>query len=334
MRRIRIIAEVGVNHNRSLTMAKEMIDVAAEAGADIVKFQAAIPTEVVTAYAEKAAYQKVQTPASESQLEMTRKLHFDLDAFHELKEYCGIKGIEYLVTSFGPESSSFVLSQKPRLVKIPSGEITNVPYLRRLALTDVEIILSTGMATLDEVEFAINTLVDAGQKRDGITLLHCTTEYPTPYNEVNLNAISTMRKHFGLEVGISDHSNGIIIPIASVGMGASVIEKHFTLDKSLPGPDHKASLQPDELIEMVKAIRNIEVAMGDGKKLPTVTEMQNMTSIRKSIVASKNIISGEMLTEFNLTTKRPGNGLSPIFWDAAIGTRAIKDFEVDEQIVL
>jgi N,N'-diacetyllegionaminate synthase len=327
-----IIAEAGVNHNACLETALSLVDAAVDAGADIVKFQTAIPSEVVTKFAEKADYQKVTTDPRESQLEMTKKIHLPLKDFFVIRDRCNSKGIEFLTTSFGPISSNFISQLDMRRYKIPSGEISNLPYLRYIGSLGNPIILSTGMSTLGDIEAAIGALEDAGTHRSQITLLHCTTEYPAPMNEVNLRAMQTIEQAFGVAVGYSDHTVGIEVPIAAVAMGATLIEKHFTLSRDLPGPDHKASLEPKELREMVTAIRNIETALGDGIKQLTISESKNQPIARKSIVASIPIRRGEIFTPENVTTKRPGIGISPMCWDSVIGKEAKRDFAEDELI--
>jgi N,N'-diacetyllegionaminate synthase len=332
MKKAFIIAEAGVNHNGSIETAKRLVDVACEIGCDCIKFQTFRAECVVSKYAEKAEYQKKTTGIKESQLDMIRLLELSFDEFFELKEYCEIKDILFLSTPFDMVSIDFLQSIDISLWKIPSGEITNLPYLMRIAQTGKPVILSTGMSTLGEVKTAVEILRHNGSSE--ITVLHCNTEYPTPYEDVNLNAMLTMQKELGIEIGYSDHTLGIDVPIAAVAMGAVVIEKHFTLDKNMEGPDHKASLEPDEFAAMVKAIRNIEKALGNGKKWPSSSEMKNMVIARKSIVAAKNIIKGEKFTEYNITIKRPGNGVSPMKWFEIIGSTAIKDFIEDELIVV
>ena len=330
MEKVLIIAEAGVNHNGSLELAYELVDKAKEAGADIVKFQTGIPEKLISRFAEKAQYQKETTGDDESQLDMIRKLMLGFDEFVLLKEYCEKKDIRFLSTPFDLSSIEFLDGLGVSFWKIPSGEITNLPYLIKVAKTGKDVILSTGMSTLHEVEDAIDLLNDNGA--GNITLLHCTTEYPAPYTDVNLMAMKTMRDRFGLDVGYSDHTVGIEIPIAAVAMGATVIEKHFTLDRNMEGPDHRASMEPDELALMIRSIRNVEMAMGSGKKAPSESEKKNIAIARKSIIAARDIMKGEMLTEDNLTTKRPGNGISPMRWSEVIGTFAVRDFTEDEMI--
>jgi len=327
-----IIAEAGVNHNGSVKLAEKLIDVAAEAGADAVKFQTFKAEKVVSKYAQKAEYQKQTTDALESQLDMIRRLELDENSHRRLFAYCHAKKIIFLSTPFDLESVDFLNDLGLEIFKIPSGEITNLPYLRKIGSLKKEIILSTGMADLGEIEEALDVLVSSGTSIDKITVLHCNTAYPTPMEDVNLKAMRTIAQAFGVRVGYSDHTLGIEVPIAAVAMGASVIEKHFTLDKNMEGPDHKASLEPAELKEMVKAIRNIEKALGDGIKKPTPSELKNKPIARKSIVAARNIQAGEVFTEENLAVKRPGVGISPMRWDEVIGKRAKRNYKIDEII--
>lgn len=330
MDRVLIIAEAGVNHNGSLELAYKMVDEAKKAGADIIKFQTAKPELVISKFAEKAEYQKNTTGNDESQLEMCKKIHLKFEEYIPLKEYCEKIGIKFLSTPFDLDSIRFLEELGCDMWKIPSGEITNYPYLVEIAKTGKPIIMSTGMSMISEIRSAMDVLKLNGAGE--IILLHCTTEYPTPYKDVNLNALKTLDKEFGVKVGYSDHTNGITIPIAAVAMGASVIEKHFTLDKNMEGPDHKASLEPDELKQMVDAIRCVEIAKGDGIKKPAESEIKNISIARKSIVAKRNIMKGEVLSEDNITTKRPGNGISPMRWNEVLGMVAIRDFEEDELI--
>jgi len=330
--RVFIIAEAGVNHNGRLELAKKLVDKAKEAGADCVKFQTFVSRNIVSRDAEKAYYQKTQTGSDESQLSMLQKLELSFQDFIDLNNYCKSRDIKFLSTAFDLESIEFLNSLDMGMWKIPSGEITNLPYLIKIAKTHKPIILSTGMSTMDEIKTAVNALNINGC--GAITLLHCTTEYPAPYAEVNLKAILTIRDAFDLDVGYSDHTIGIEIPVAAVAIGATVIEKHFTLNRNMEGPDHKASLEPYELKNMVSAIRNIELAMGTGDKKPTESEIKNMTIARKSIIASRSIKKGEVFSDDNLTVKRPGNGISPMRWYEVTGQKAIKDFSEDELIVL
>ena len=325
-----IIAEAGVNHNGSLELAKNLVDKAKEAGADCVKFQTFIANKIVSKNAAKADYQKKQTESAESQHEMLKKLELSFDDFIELNNYCKEIGIEFLSTAFDFESIDFLNQLGMQVWKIPSGEITNLPYLIKIAKLNKKVILSTGMSTMREIEDAVNILKDHGASE--LIILHCTTEYPTPYEDVNLNAMLAIKERFGYEVGYSDHTMGIEVPIAAVALGAKVIEKHFTLDRTMDGPDHKASLEPSELKTMVDAIRNIESSMGTGIKEPADSEKKNIAIARKSIVANQSIIKGDILTETNLTVKRPGEGISPMKWFEIIGTKAIRNFEEDELI--
>lgn len=333
-RKVTIIAEAGVNHNGNFELAKEMIFRAREAGADIVKFQTAVPEQVMSASAPKAAYQLSTTDQAESQLEMAKAIHLPLSAYVKLKNICDEVGIRFLSTPFDLVSVDLLHQLKMEEWKIPSGEITNYPYLKKIASFGQPVILSTGMCTMEEIEAAIQLLTENGVKREMLTLLHCTTEYPAPYADINLRAMQQMREKFGVNVGYSDHSIGITVPVAAVALGATIIEKHFTLDKNMPGPDHKASLEPNELAEMVQSIRATEAALGDGYKKPASSEIKNMPIARKSIVAAVGIRKGEIFSEDNLTTKRPGSGISPMRWPEIIGQKAIKDFEPDELIVL
>lgn len=329
-----IIAEAGVNYNGSLELAKKMIHVAKECGADIIKFQTAKPELVMSQYAEKAEYQKETTGAGESQLEMCRKLMLPYEDFYTLKKLCGEAGIAFLSTPFEMESINFLHELGMRIWKIPSGEITNLPYLEKIGELKEKVIMSTGMATLQEVKTAVKVLTDKGTKKENICLLQCTTEYPALYRDVNLNGMLTLKRELEMDVGYSDHTPGIAVPMAAVALGARIIEKHFTLDRSMEGPDHKASLEPSELKEMIVQIRNIELAMGNGEKAPQEAELPNMAVARKSIVAKKDIKKGELLSQENITTKRPGTGISPMQWYEVLGTRAVRDFKEDELIEL
>lgn len=331
-KKVIIIAEAGVNHNGSYELAIKMVDEAKRAGADYVKFQTAKPELVISTFAPKAEYQKETTGAAESQLEMCKAIHLPLTDYRPLKEYCDKVGIGFMSTPFDLVSIDVLEPLDMDYYKIPSGEITNLPYLRKIASKHRPVILSTGMCEIEEVEAALQVLEQGGVKRSDIIVLHCNTEYPTPMADVNLRAMDDLRRSLGVEVGYSDHTKGIEVPIAAVALGATVIEKHFTLDKTMEGPDHKASLEPDELKAMVDAIRNIEQALGDGHKHVSPSERKNMDIARKSIVAARDIRKGEVLTEENITTKRPGNGISPMRWDSVIGTTAIRDFGYDELI--
>ena len=330
-----IIAEAGVNHNGSIEIAKKLIDHAAEAGVDIIKFQTFNADKLVTKKARQADYQqKNMGKENQSQYEMLKKLELSHLQHQELINYCKTKNIRFWSTAFDFESIDFLSTLKMGLWKIPSGEITNYPYLKKIAAYNDDIIMSTGMCTIEDIENAINALVINGQDRNKITLLHCNTEYPTPMEDVNLSAMTEMRNKFNLPVGYSDHTKGFEVPIAAIAMGATVIEKHFTLDRNLEGPDHKASLEPSELKAMVSAIRNIEKAIGTGHKQVSSSEKKNMEIARKSIVAARDIKAGEILTEENLTVKRPGNGISPMRWEEILGRTASRAFLEDELIEL
>lgn len=327
--RVLIIAEAGVNHNGDIEIAKKLIDAAKESGADFVKFQTAKLESLVSRSAPMAEYQKQNMQTDKSQKEMLKDLLLPFDSFLALARYCEIRGIAFLSTPFDIDSIHF-LDNLVEIWKIPSGEITNYPYLREIGRTGKPVILSTGMCELEEVKAAVRVLKDHGSCR--ITLLHCNTEYPTPMQDVNLRAMQTLREETGLPVGYSDHTQGIEVPIAAVAMGAVVIEKHFTLDRNMKGPDHKASLEPEELCAMVQAVRNIESALGDGIKRPSPSERKNRDVARKSIVANRDIRKGEVFTEDNLTTKRPGSGISPMRWNDVVGLTADRDYEQDEMI--
>ena len=327
-----IIAEAGVNHNGDLDMAKKLIDVAAEAGADLVKFQTFSADRLVTHVAKKADYQAKTTDGNESQHEMLRRLDLTPAMHKELIAHCALRNIGFFSTGFDIESVDLLVSLGQNQFKIPSGELTNLPYLRHIGQIGKPVILSTGMATLGEIEAAIEVLEQSGTSRTNLTVLHCTTEYPTPMSDVNLRAMQSIHKAFGVEVGYSDHTQGFEVAIAAVALGASVIEKHFTLDRNLPGPDHNASLEPHELNAMVAAIRNIEIALGDGIKRLTPCETKNKPIARKSLVASHPIKAGELFTKENITAKRPGNGLSPMLWDEVIGRKAHRDYAEEELI--
>lgn len=335
MAKVLIIAEAGVNHNGDIKLAKKLIDVAADAGADIVKFQTAKAENVVSRFAQKAEYQIENTGnGKESQLEMIQKLVLDDSAWPILIEHCKKRGIEFLSTPFDLHSVDLLHKLGLKIFKIPSGEITNLPYLRKIGALNKKVILSTGMANLGEIEKAIEVLTTSGTKRENITILQCNTEYPTPFEDVNLKAMQSLRSAFCLSVGYSDHTPGIAIPLAAVGMGAEVIEKHFTLDQNMEGPDHKASLEPHELKAMVQGIREVELALGDGIKRTSASEEKNKPIARKSIVANRAIKKGEILDENNLYTKRPAGGICPMEWDKVVGTKAVRDFEPDEMIEL
>lgn len=329
-----IIAEVGVNHNGSLDLAKQLIDVACDCGADAVKFQTFKASSLVTKTAQQAEYQTANTQKVESQFAMLQRLEISDDDHQTLVDYCRSKSIEFMSTPFDLQSVQLLAELGVQRFKVPSGEITNYPYLQMIGGFNKQVILSTGMADLGEVEAALKVLVDAGTERHKITILHATTDYPTQMADVNLKAMQTMAQAFRLPVGYSDHTPGIEVATAAVAMGATVIEKHFTLDRNLPGPDHKASLEPDELKAMVMAIRNIEIALGDGIKRPTANEAKNIPVARKSIVAKQTIKVGEVFTPDNLTCKRPGTGISPMRWDEVLGKTASRNFAADELITL
>ena len=330
--KVLIIAEAGVNHNGDIDMAKRLIDVAAEAGADLVKFQTFNADRLVTESASKADYQKLAGGENESQHSMLRNLELTEAMHHELIAHCALRGIGFFSTGFDIESINLLVSFGQQLFKIPSGEITNLPYLRHIGKLNKEVILSTGMSSMDEIENAINALEGSGTSRTKITVLHCTTAYPVPMSDVNLRAMQNIRAKFGVDVGYSDHTVGIEISLAAVALGASVIEKHFTLDRSLPGPDHKASLEPAELKSLVDGIRNINEALGDGIKRLMTSEIGNRDVARKSIVARVPISIGQVLSEENLTTKRPGTGISPMEWRNLLGKKAHRDYSADELI--
>lgn len=330
MGHIFIIAEAGDNHNGNLDNALRLVDKAAEAGADCVKFQTFVTEEVISRYAEMAEYQKRNTGTEESQFDMVKKLELSFEAFRQIQAYCQKKGILFLSTPFDLPSIAFLDEIGVPFFKIPSGEITNYPYLAAIGRTHKDAVLSTGMCTMEEIREAIAVLEENGAGL--ITLLHCNTEYPTPYEDVNLKAMRTMRTVFDKEVGYSDHTLGIEVPIAAAAMGAVVIEKHFTLDRNMEGPDHKASLEPRELAAMVKAVRNIEAALGSGEKKPSSSEQKNRAVARKSIVARRHIRQGELLTEENLAVKRPGTGISPMRYPEILGTRAVREFQEDQLI--
>jgi len=353
MSQIFIIAEAGVNHNGSLEMARQLVAVAAESGADAVKFQTFKAENVICGAAPKAEYQKATTDAAESQLEMLRRLELDPAAHEELLAGCRAKNLEFMSTPFDGESVELLAKLGVARLKIPSGEITNAPLLLRMAQTGLPIIMSTGMATLGEVESALGVLAfgylgyggrpslpefqrawRAGQGvlQEKVTLLHCTTEYPAPFGEVNLRAMETLARAFGLPVGYSDHTPGIAVAIAAAARGAAMVEKHFTLDKNLPGPDHQASLEPEELKAMIRSIRQVEAALGSGLKIPTPSELKNKDIMRKSLAATRTIRKGECFSEDNLTSKRPGNGISPLYYWDWIGKEAERDFQPDEII--
>ena len=327
-----IIAEAGVNHNGSVDLAKRLIEVAADSGADAVKFQTFKAEDLVVKNTQKAGYQKQTTNVSESQFDMIKKLELDMEAHKELIAYCQEQDIIFLSTPFDCKSIDLLNDLGLQIFKIASGEITNLPYLRRIGSLGKKVVLSTGMSNLKEIGDALNILISAGTSKGNITVLHANTMYPTPMEDVNLNAMLTIQKEFGVAVGYSDHTLGIEVDIAAVAMGASCIEKHFTLDKAMDGPDHKTSLEPEELKAMVGAIRNIEKAMGSSEKKPSPSESVNIGVVRKSIVASQNINKGEVLTEKNIAVKRPGSGINPMKWDSVIGSIATKNYNIDDLI--
>ncbi|GGD41434.1 N,N'-diacetyllegionaminic acid synthase [Malaciobacter pacificus] len=332
MSKVFVIAEAGVNHNGSIELAKKLIDVAAQAGANAVKFQTFKTENLVSKNAQKADYQKETTDSTESQFDMIKKLELDVDTHKELISYCNEKNIMFLSTPFDLDSVDLLSDLGLEIFKIPSGEITNLPYLRKIGNLNKKIVLSTGMADIGEIEDALDVLINAGTKKENITVLHANTMYPTPMSDVNLKAMVTIGNTFDIAYGYSDHTLGIEVPTAAVALGASCIEKHFTLDKTMEGPDHKASLEPSELIAMVEAIKNIELALGNVIKKPSSSETPNMKVARKSIVASKDIKVGEILNTENLAIKRPGDGISPMRWDEIIGSVAKKDYSKDELI--
>lgn len=330
-----IIAEAGVNHNGSIDIARQLVDKAVEAGVDIIKFQTFKSEKLVSKSARQAEYQKknIGTKSDDSQLSMLKKLELSEQDHVELMAYCKQKGIKFFSTAFDMDSIDYLHSLNMGLWKIPSGEITNYPYIKKIAQYGEPVILSTGMCEMDDISAAVSVLLKYGVKREQITILHCNTEYPTPYEDVNLRAMNTIKDEFNVNVGYSDHTKGIEVPIAAVALGASVIEKHFTLDRNMEGPDHKASLEPDELKAMVSAIRNIEKAVGgDGTKHVSESERKNITIARKSIIAARDIKKGELLTEENMTVKRPGTGISPMCWEEVIGTKAIRNFAEEDLI--
>ena len=330
MNKVFIIAEAGVNHNGDIDLAKKLVDKASEVGADAIKFQSFRAEKLVTRNAKKAEYQENTTDKEESQFEMIKKLELGYEEHQRLINHCRSKGIMFLSSPFDLESIDLLNDLGLEIFKIPSGEITNLPYLRKIGRLGKKVILSSGMSTLGDIEKALEILRNNGST--DITVLHCNTEYPTPIIDVNLLAMNTIREAFKVKVGYSDHTLGIEVPIAAVALGATIIEKHFTLDKTMEGPDHKASLEPREFKEMVRCIRNIELALGDGIKRITESERKNVNIARKSIVTSRDINKGETFTEANLVIKRPGNGICPMRWDEIIGRVAIRDFREDEMI--
>ena len=330
--KVQIIAEIGANHNGELSIALQLVDVAVKAGADIVKFQTAKSENLISKYAPKAEYQKKFTDKNESQLEMGKKLDLDYNTHQKIIEYCRQKKIQFLSSPFDLDSIDMLVRLGLETLKLPSGSVTDLPYLRKIGSLNKNIILSTGMSSLVEVIDAYNILVSSGTDKNKIVVMQCNTEYPTPMEDVNLKAMHTIRDKLDVEVGYSDHTVGIEVPIAAVAMGATIIEKHITLDRNLPGPDHRASLEPEELISMITAVRNIEKAVGDGVKIPSASEMKNIPIARKSIVAKKPIKKGDLFAENNLTVKRPGAGISPMEWDSYIGKFSINEYQEDELI--
>ena len=329
-----VIAEAGVNHNGSISIAKELIDYAVDAGADCVKFQAFKAKNIVTIHASQAEYQLKNQDSTESQFEMLKKLELDLDAHKILIDYAKKRGIVFLSTPFDNESLRIINELGLETIKIPSGEITNLPFLREIGICNKNIIISTGMANLSEIKQALLILEDSGTAKSKITVLHCNTAYPTPMTDVNLKAMLTIKKECDVNVGYSDHTLGTEVPVAACALGATIIEKHFTIDRKMIGPDHMASLEPVELKSMVKKIRNIEKALGNGIKKPSLSETKNIEIARKSIIAKRDIIKGELFTVENITTKRPALGISPMKWDEVIGTPAIRNFKEDDLIIL
>lgn len=332
MKKVYIIAEAGVNHNGDINTAKRLVKAAKEAGADVVKFQTFRSDHLASKYAQKAEYQLHTTDEKETQKEMLKKLELTYDMHVELIQHCREVGIDFLSTPFDMDSIELLERVGMNLYKIPSGEITNLPYLRKIGSLKKPVILSSGMSTMEEVREAVKILKENGAT--DVSVLHCNTQYPTPMTDVNLKVINSMKKELGICVGYSDHTQGIEVPIAAVAMGAEIIEKHFTLDRTMEGPDHRASLEPDELKAMIKAIRNIEKALGDSEKKPTPSEKNNIIVVRKSIVARRRIETGEIFSDDNITTKRPGNGLSPMLWDSVVGTASKRKYEEDELIEL
>lgn len=329
--KVLIIAEAGVNHNGDISIAKKLIDIAAAAGVDFIKFQTFKSENLVSKAAKKATYQQKNLKTKENtQYEMLKKLELSYDVHHNLIDYCKLKKIKFLSTAFDLESIDFLNKLNLQLYKIPSGEITNLPYLQKIGSFNKKVIVSTGMCVMSEISNAIKVLTDAGTSKKNITVLHCTTDYPTSFKDVNLNAMLQIKKELHVEIGYSDHTLGIDVPIAAVAMGAKIIEKHFTLDKNLPGPDHKASLEPNELVEMVKSIRNIELALGEFDKKPTKQELKNMLVGRKSIHTSKNLKKGSMIKSEDIIMKRPGTGISPMQMKDVIGKKLNKNKEADK----
>lgn len=334
MGKVYVIAEAGINHNGNIKIAKKMIDTALSAGADAVKFQTFKAEKIISRFSPKAAYQKKPAGKEDSHLAMIKRLELDVIAHRELIGYCRKRGIIFLSSPFDLESIDLLNKFGLEIFKIPSGEITNLPYLKKIGALKKKCIISTGMADMGEIKAALSILIEAGTRKKDVTVLHCTTEYPAPFEEVNLSAMLTIRDALKVNVGYSDHTLGIEVSVAAAALGAVIIEKHFTLDKNMEGPDHKASLDPDELKRMIAAIRNIEKALGSGIKRPSLSEKRNKLVVRKSVVASRDIKKGEIFTEDNITVKRPGAGISPMRWDEIIGKAAGRDFNEDEMIKL
>jgi len=334
MKSVFIIAEAGVNHNASLERAHQLIEAAAKSGVDAIKFQTAVIEEEVSEKSELVDYQKNNTENYKNQLELAKKIHLPNNVWQELKVHAEQLGLKFMSSAFSVAGVSILADLGMEIYKIPSGEVTNLPYLRKVAKVAKEVILSTGMANLKEIEDALNILQKEGLPKENIIVLHCNTEYPTPFSDVNLKAMLHIKDELGVKIGYSDHTIGIEVPVAAVSLGARVIEKHFTIDKTLPGPDHKASLEPGELKSMVSAIRNIELALGNGFKEPSESEIKNMKLVRKSIVAKKEIQKGEIFSESNLSVKRPGTGISPMVWDNVIGKISKHHFNKDDQIII
>lgn len=332
MSEVFVIAEAGVNHNGQIDLAFKMVDVAVKAGANAVKFQSFKAEKSVSRYASLANYQIQTTSKNKSQFNLLKKLELDYEAHIKLKKYCEQNGILFLSSAFDLESIDNLNKLGLDIYKIPSGEITNLPYLKKIGQWNKKVIMSTGMADLSEVKDALGILISSGTDKEKITVLHCNTEYPSPFEDVNLKAMLTIRNELNVKVGYSDHTLGIEVPVAAVALGAEVIEKHFTLDKNMEGPDHKISLEPEELKVMISSIRNIEKSIGDGAKRPSPSEMKNKHIVRKSIVAARNINAGDVFSEENITVKRPGNGISPMRWKEIINSRASRDYEADELI--
>jgi N,N'-diacetyllegionaminate synthase len=334
MKSVFIIAEAGVNHNANLETAHQLIEAAAKSGVDAIKFQTAVIDEEVSEKSELVDYQKKNSENYKNQLELAKKIHLPNNVWQELKEHAEQLGLIFMSSAFSVAGVTILDDLGMSIYKVPSGELTNLPYLRKVASVAKQVILSTGMANLKEIEIALNILQQQGLSKENITVLHCNTEYPTPFKDVNLTAMNHIKDMLGVEVGYSDHTIGIEVPIAAVALGAKVIEKHYTLDRNQPGPDHKASLEPNELKNMVDAIRNIEVALGSGFKEPSESEIKNMKLVRKSIVAKHEINIGEIFSEVNLSVKRPGTGISPMEWDNVIGKTSKYHFKKDDQIII